>query len=77
MNTRLSWYFTACTLVPFVSVMILALWPEDMRAVFGILGVMGAAAFAVSYWLITQIRMDLDALQIALGPRRGRYGALG
>ncbi len=76
LHGRLAYYFLIPTLVPFISVIVLALLPGD-RAVFGVLGVMGAAGFAVSFWLIAQIRRDLDALQVALGPRRGRYGAEG
>jgi serine/threonine protein kinase len=78
LKKRLGWYFTACTLVPFISILMLTM-PfiplGTMRPVFGALGVMGTAGFAVTYWLIAQIRRDVDALQVVLGPQRGRLGA--
>ncbi|MBW2372043.1 MAG: serine/threonine protein kinase [Deltaproteobacteria bacterium] len=63
---RIPYYFAACTSVPLVSVIVLGLWPGALRQAFLVLGLLGGAAFALSFRLSTVIRADLLALRKAL-----------
>ena len=64
--TRTWIYFAACTAVPFLSIITLALMPLGNQLAFLSLGVLGMAGFGMTIWLGVEIRRDLEALARAL-----------
>ncbi|MDA1196099.1 MAG: hypothetical protein O2894_13090, partial [Planctomycetota bacterium] len=78
LRRRLAWYFAGCTVVPFASVVLLAVGPNsmvDMGGAFMTLGLMGALAFGLAMAASAQIRGDLEALGRALAAPRDRFRA--
>ena len=64
---RRTWiYFAACTAVPFLSIITLALMPLGNQLAFLSLGVLGMLGFGMTLWLGVEIRRDLEALARAL-----------
>jgi len=63
---RTWFYFAACTAVPFLSIITLALQQSGHQMAFLSLGVLGMLGFGMTIWLGVEIRRDLEALARAL-----------
>jgi len=63
---RTWFYFAACTAVPFLSTIVLALHPSGHQMAFLSLGVLGMLGLGMTLWLGVEIRRDLEALARAL-----------
>jgi hypothetical protein len=78
LGRRLVWAFAGCTIVPFLSVVLLAVSPNAMAGMgraFLTLGLMGALTFGATLALGALIRRDLAALQRALAAPQDRFRA--
>jgi hypothetical protein len=63
---RTWFYFAACTAVPFLSIIALALFPTGHKMAFLSLGVLGMMGLGMTLWLGVEIRRDLEAMARAL-----------
>ncbi len=63
---RVLYYFGACTAVPFLSVIVLALVELPSRTPFFVIGIIGVVAFAVSAWLSLALQRYARGLAAAL-----------